>query len=464
MRHACRVLLLFVVASLLTASFSYAQTVPRDTVKRDTVKRDSAAVSRDSLNARLTQLEKDLELLRGQLADESRIAARTRSRIGLIFTARMQLNMFANDQRTNSVDVPQVVLAPQPSVNPNSNPGTRTFGMSMRQSRIGAAVSVDSVLGGRFEGDFDLDFFGGTSNGPGDRRLFAEPRLRTVRAQMHWSRTELMIGSETPLISDLNPISVAAVGLPGFVAAGNLWNWIPQIRLTQEILGSAKNGSPATFALQGALLSPYSNAQHIAETDAADAGERSGRPFIESRARLRWGANEDGNLSDGEMLGKGGEIGFSGHYGWVRTSGTTMQNTKAIAADAHIALPGNLELRGEVYRGQLLRGLGGGGIAQNFGRAIDTASVGPALRDVAGWFQINSQLHPTLIAGVGCGFDAVDLRDRPVRQRNTSCAAHTLYRPNQPVFIAFELRGLQTRYAERNYRGTHLNLAIGFEL
>lgn len=434
------------------------------TASRDTIRRDSASVARDSLEARLTQLEKDLALLRTQLGDESRIAARTRSRIGLIFTARMQMNMFANTERTNSVDVPQLVLAPPTTVNPNSNPGTRTFGMSMRQSRVGAAVSVDSVLGGRFEGDFDLDFFGGSSTGPGDRRLFAEPRLRTARAQMHWARTELLVGSETPLISDLNPISVAAVGFPGFVAAGNLWNWLPQIRLTQEILGSSKDGSPVTFALQGALLAPFTNAQHIAETDAVDAGERSGRPFVESRARLRWGATENGNLSDGEMLGRGGEIGVSAHYGWVRTSGTRMQNSKAIAADAHIALPGNMELRGEMYRGQLLRGLGGGGIGQNFGRAIDTSSVGPILRDVAGWVQLNAQLHPTFIAGVGCGLDAVDLRDRPVRQRNTACAAHTLYRPNQPVFIAFELRGLQTRYADHNYRGTHFNLSIGFEL
>lgn len=443
----------------MAVPYSQAQTASRDTIRKD-----SASVARDSLEARLTQLERDLALLRAQLGDESRIAARTRSRTGLIFTARMQMNMFANTERTNSVDVPQLVLAPPTTVNPNSNPGTRTFGMSMRQSRIGAAVSVDSVLGGRFEGDFDLDFFGGSSTGPGDRRLFAEPRLRTARAQMHWARTELLIGSETPLISDLNPISVAAVGFPGFVAAGNLWNWLPQIRLTQEVLGSAKNGSPVTFALQGALLAPFSSAQHIAETDAVDAGERSGRPFIETRARLRWGPGEDGNLSDGEMPGRGGEIGVSAHYGWVRTSGTGMQNSKAIAADAHVALPRNLELRGEVYRGQLLRGLGGGGIGQNFGRAIDTSSVGPILRDVAGWVQLNAQLHPTFIAGVGCGLDAVDLRDRPVRQRNTACAAHTLYRPNQPVFIAFELRGLQTRYADRNYRGTHFNLAIGFEL
>lgn len=434
-----------------------AQTVPP-------VKRDSATTATDSLAARLEQLEKDLALLRQQVADESRMSTRTRSRIGLTLTARIQLNVFANSDRVNTVDVPQLLSAPPTAGNPANGPGTRTLGMSLRQSRLGAAASIDSVLGGRFEGDFDLDFFGGVSSGPGDRRLFPEPRLRTARAQLHWARTELLVGSETPLISDLSPISMAAVGIPGFVAAGNLWNWLPQIRLTREVFGSSAAGSPVTIAIQGAALAPFSNSQHIAETDAVDAGERSGRPFLESRARVRWGARPDGSLSDGEVLTRGGEIGVSAHYGWVRTSGNSMQNSHAVAADAQIALPAHFELRGEVYHGQLLRGLGGGGIGQNFGRALDSLSLGPILRDTAGWLQLNALLHPTFITGVGCGSDAVNLRDRPVRQRNTACAAHALFRPSQPVFLAFEYRVLQTRYADHNYRGSHFNLALGFEL
>ena len=320
------------------------------------------------------------------------------------------------------------------------------------------------MLGGRFEGDFDLDFFGGVSNGPGDRRLFPEPRLRTARAQLHWAHTELLVGSETPLISDLNPISMAAVGLPGFVAAGNLWNWLPQIRLTREVFRSANTESPVSIAVQAAALAPFSNAQHLAEPDAVDAAERSGRPFLESRGRVRWGAMQDGNLSDGEVLSHGGEFGVSAHYGWVRSSGTSMQHSEAIAADAQIALPGHIELRGEVYRGQLLRGLGGGGIGQNFGRPPDSLSLGGILRDTAGWLQLNALLHPTMIAGIGCGADAVNLREHPVRERNTTCAVHALYRPSQPVFLSFEYRALQTRYSNTNYRGSHFNLALGFEL
>jgi hypothetical protein len=112
----------------------------------------------------------------------------------------------------------------------------------------------------------------------------------------------------------------------------------------------------------------------------------------------------------------------------------------------------------------LLRGLGGGGIAQNFGRALVGESLGPPLRDVAGWAQLNITPHTTLITGAGCGFDSVDPDDRPVRERNLACAAHMLYRPAQPVFVAFEFRRIATRYTERTFRSSHLNLALGFEL
>jgi hypothetical protein len=428
----------------------------------DSARRDSSSSSQDSLAARLARLEGDVALLRRQLADETRMATRTRSRLGLVLSARVQTNIFANSHRTNNVDVPQYLLAPPATPNPLGSPGTRTLGMSVRQSRLGAAITVDSVLGATFHGDIDMDFFGGASTGPGDRRLFPEPRMRTARAELRWRRTELLVGSETPLISDLNPISVAAVGLPGFVGAGNLWNWLPQIRVTRDVI--ALGDSRLRIALQGAVLTPFGAAQHVGEPDAVDAGERSARPFLQSRVRVRWGISDDDAGTDGAILEHGAELGVGTHHGWLRVSEPGLQHSRAIAADARVALPGRVELRGEVYRGQLLRGLGGGAIGQTFGRALPGRTLGPALRDVAGWFQLNAEPHPTLITGAGCGFDAVNSDDRPVRQHNSACAVHGVLRPMQPVFIGVELRWLQTRYAEGVYRGRHFNLALGFEL
>lgn len=108
--------------------------------RSDTTRRDTTAVHADSTAARLARLEAELALLRQQLGDETRSATHTRSRIGLTLMARVQLNLFTGYGRTNSVDVPQVVLAPVTPANTSGTPGTRSFGMSLRQSRVGGAV------------------------------------------------------------------------------------------------------------------------------------------------------------------------------------------------------------------------------------------------------------------------------------------------------------------------------------
>ncbi|HYW49155.1 MAG TPA: hypothetical protein VE861_01045 [Gemmatimonadaceae bacterium] len=421
--------------------------------------RDSTAA--DSTKARLERLEAELVLLRRQVGEEFSTAVRTRSRLTLTLHARIQTNLFATSGRTNSVDVPTFVLAPAARAARPGSPGTRALGLSARQSRVGASASLDSVLGGVFEGDLDLDFSGGPAEAPGDRRLFPEPRLRTARARLVWERTELLVGAETPLISDLNPVSLAAVSVTGFVSAGNLWNWLPQVRVSRDL---AVLPGGARVGLQGAVLAPFTGSQNVSESDAVDAGERAARPFLQTRVRLQWGNASAAAYGDGEVRAAGGEIGIGAHRGWLRTSGTRLETSRAISGDLLVALLRAVELRGEVYAGQLLRGLGGGAIGQNFGLAADGTTTGSPLQDVAGWFQLNAQAHPSVVTGVGCGFNRVEPAGRPVRDFNNSCSAHALVRPALPLFVGLEYRRLATRYIDRVYRASHLNLVLGFEL
>jgi hypothetical protein len=222
------------------------------------------------------------------------------------------------------------------------------------------------------------------------------------------------------------------------------------------------------LAIQGAVMAPYANTVAPGEPDAVDAGERSRRPAIEGRLRARWGDEEERAITGTTMIGdRGGEIGLGIHRGWVATGPGTLEVSRAVSVDAHVVPLRGLEVRGEAYAGQLLRGLGGGGIAQNFGPADPSAppgSLGRVVRDVAGWAQLNVQPHPVFLAGIGCGLDLVDPDANPTRLQNTACAVHAAWRPRQPLVFGVEYRQLGTRFATGTYGARHVNLVLGFEL
>jgi hypothetical protein len=417
------------------------------------------SLSPDSLAARLARAEAAIAALRQQLATESQSTVRTRSRLQLDLTGRVLTNFFLTLGRVDNVDVPRTAFAP------SALPEEDAFGVTVRQTRLGAHVTVSDVLGGLFIGDVDMDFFGGVQNGPGDRRLFPEPRMRTTSARLRWTRTEVMVGMEVPLVSELNPVSLASGGIPLFSGTGNLWNWLGQLRVSQE-LGATPVGSTAIrWGLQAAVMSPYAAVQSPEEPDANDAGERSRRPAFETRLRARWGDSTASGGSDVSIGDGGGEIGVGVHRGWVANGKGELITSYATTVDARVSLGTRIEVRGEAYVGRLLRGLGGGAIGQAFGRPVTGATLGPPLRDRAGWAQLNAQLISTVLAGAGCGLDVVEIEDRPTRRRNRVCAGHLLWRPSEPIVVGLEYRGLATEYDTGvTGRARHLNLSVGFEL
>jgi hypothetical protein len=277
-----------------------------------------------------------------------------------------------------------------------------------------------------------------------------------------------MVGAETPLISDLNPLSLASVGTPDFSGAGNLWNWLGQVRLTRHVASAGAGPRAVRLYVQGAVMSPFAGQLAPGEPDAVDAGERSRRPALEGRVSARWGRDGDaGTIADGLIGDRGGEVGVGAHRGWVAEYDGDLAASRALSVDARAVVARGVELRGEWYVGQLLRGLGGGGIAQNYGRPDPDApagSLGRPLRDQAGWLQLNVQPHTTLLAGVGCGVDLVNRDDAPARLQNTVCAAHAEWRPVQPLVIGAEYRQIGTRYPAGTYGARHVNLIFGVEL
>lgn len=239
----------------------------------------------------------------------------------------------------------------------------------------------------------------------------------------------------------MSPVSPAAIGTPGFVTAGNLWLWLPQVRATLETGGATRIG------LQLAVLASTTGDAVGAFDTAADAAERSGRRATEARVRLRMGEDE-----------RASEIGCGGHLAWIAAPGDVLLRSTAFACDAQVAPFARVELRGEVYTGRGLRGLGGG-VSQNLGRS------GALLDDRGGWAQLNVTAHPMLRLAAGCGVDQPREADVPAggRLRNDACAGSAIVRPGGPLFFGVEARRLATRYAAGTVTNHHVNLAAGFE-
>lgn len=353
------------------------------------------------------------------------------------FTGTVLMNAFYNSARTNNSDVP--VFADTDAT------GVTGASATMRQTRLGVFVTDPDVLAGSFSGEIDLDFFGGQQPQPGNR-TFPLLRLRRAIATVQWSHIQLLLGQEKPLVSDRNPRSLAGIGVPDFSAAGNLWFWIPQARVTAEY------GYTLRLAVQGAVLAPIAGGIQGAAATQADSGERSGRPYLEGRVRLGWGPTDDPS-----------EVAVGGHIGWIRGvyaigGGTdSLLESRAITFDTRIKL-GPAELIGEAFAGQALAGLGGGGIGQYAGTG------GAPVRTHGGWGQLNVRPRTGWMFGGGCGID--DPKDSDVlptgRFRNFVCEGHVEWRPPGPLLFGFEFRRLQTRYQSGDYTVNHLNLAAGF--
>ena len=395
---------------------------------------DSARAAADSIARRLRRAEDAIALLQQQLAEQAAQGVTTKSRMKLELNGRLLVHVVHNDHDVNNADDPQFVLptltnVPTPLV------------MTARQSTLGAVLTASDVLGGRFTGDLDVDFYGGQLSGSGGR-TFPLIRMRTARASVRWANGELLIGQETPLIAGLNPVSPAAIGTPLFAAAGNLWLWLPQLRGTIQTAGDVSVG------LQAAVLANITG-DNVGNFDTSvDDAEHSGRPAIETRVRLRWGESEQHS-----------ELGCGGHLGWLDAPSGDGTRTYGAACDARIFLTSAVELRGELFSGRGLRGLGGGGIGQLYNKA------GRPVDDAGGWAQLGISATPMLNLGGGCGVDRARSSDlsASARLRNGSCQLYGIARPSGPLFFGLEVRGLQTQYVSRTFTNYHVSLATGFE-
>lgn len=403
--------------------------------------------------AKLSGIEDELRLLNGKVDDQYQTKVESASRYRVKLSGIALFDAFGNRGSVDSTDVPQHAGVP-------GSFGERgSIGGSLRQSQIGMEVFGPEWAGARLDGNLRFDFAGGfpnTVNGV----TFGLPRLRTGTINLRWPNTSVVVGQDSPFFSALSPSSLASLATPAFSYSGNLWYWIPQVRVEHRI--AISEGGSAV--IQAGLLDPLTGDLPRDTFDRSpQAGEISRSPGY--AARVGFAHGQDDSLS----------IGVGGYFSRQNWGFTRTVDGWAGTVDWQFPLARRFALRGEFYRGSALGGLGATG-----GHSIALADVPnnaqPAVRGLqtlGGWAQLKFRATSTVEFNTGYGqdnpfssqlrrFSPAFARFYPDLGINRDVLLNSIYRPRSNLLLSLEYRHLYSaRLLDARRTAEHVNAAIG---
>jgi len=403
-------------------------------------------------------LDEEYQLLSGKVDDQYQTKVESASKYRLRLSGIVLMNLVSNQGVVDSVDLPTLAYA-----RPAGDSGG-SFGATLRQSEIGLEAFGPNVAGARTTADLQIDLAGGfpsVPNGINSGLL----RLRTATMRMDWTNTSVVVGQDAIFFSPNSPTSFASLAIPALSAAGNLWSWVPQIRVEHRVV----LGDESSLLFQGGILDPVSG--EIPGSASGSSYYRQPGPGESSRqpaygTRIAWTRNVFGQAL---RLGMGGYYSRQ-NYGFGRT-------VDAWAGMSDIELPLNRQfsLSAKLYRG---RGLGGlyGGIGRSVlfsGDPTLSTSQIEALDSVGGWAQLKYRPANKWEFNAAYGMDnpyASNLEYFPYAQaygdptlaRNKGSFGNMIYRPRSDLLFSAEYRHLTTYTINNGGAGAgQLNLMMG---
>jgi hypothetical protein len=305
-----------------------------------------------------------------------------------------------------------------------------------RQSILGFMVKPATVDTANWSpsGKVEFDFFGTrpVDNFLPQGRVLNQPRLRFAYFQFAKQDLKITAGQDKAIFAPLDPVSLSHVAIPLGSTAGNLWAWLPQVRVD----ATHKFGNSSAL-FQFGLLRPQFADGRLGDTPgvgtsiegAPGLGERSSHPFYQSRVALSH-----------EMNGSTATVGAAGHYGRERVGATRTMDSWGFAIDYSIPLHSRIRWRGENFVGSNLIPFSGG-ILQGVGFVAPSqfSRIGAG----GGWTEliIKATEDNRNVFYVGVGDD--DPRDRHLvqgstRSRNAFAWASYFRKVSDDVTVAFE--------------------------
>ena len=399
-------------------------------------------------------LDEEYQLLSGKVDEQYQTKVESASKYRMRLSGIVLLNLFSNVGTVDNADIPSIAYD-----RPLGASGG-AFGGSLRQSQIGLEVFGPEFAGAHTKADLQMDFGGGfprSLNGVN----FGLLRLRTGTVRMDWAHTSIVAGQDGLFFSPNSPTSFASLAIPALSYAGNLWGWVPQLRIEHRItLGENSN-----LLLQGGIIDSQSGEPPVFDFyRTPQAGERSRQPAYATR--VAWSHT---------VFGQPLRIGAAGYYG--RQSYGFGRNVDAWSGMTDWDLPfgRQFSLSGKFYRGKGLGGLGGG-----IGRSVffsgDPASLYTQVRGLnsaGGWAQLKYRPASKIEFNGAFGEDAPYSADihafsnpqtygDPTLTKNQSGLVNVIYRPRSDLLFSAEFRHLKTFTTDNGtYNADHVNLMMG---
>ncbi len=415
---------------------------------------ETPAQSDQKHEERLIKLEEQGEVNTAQIKEHAQTKVETGSRLKLRLFGEIIFNTYLNSSESANSDVPTIAF-------PNSVIAGRkrnNLGATLRQSKIGLAMTGVRLGNARLSAEAEFDFWGGPiSRYDGD--MLGSLRIRTASARLDWDRTTLEIGQKDPIISPLTPNSLAAVWIPPMASTGNLWQWRPQITVEHRL----RLNESSSLILQGGLMPNFSD---ISGTPIGGLGgiTHEGYPGYEGRIAFRRTLEDERNF----------EIGVGGYGERKAFSFNRQVNSYALTGDWQIPLGSRLTLSGEAYYGQSIN-LGERSATSidrlyaATGNVLNPASIIRGIHSAGGWAQLNIKATPKLDFNLTAGKDDPNNNDvrfgtigNFTRFKNQAASANFIYFLTQNFEMSLEYRRTLTDYAPGRRTNNHFNLAFGY--
>jgi hypothetical protein len=459
------------------------ETANKEAATQEETTEDTAEeITVNSLSDRLDVLQEEMELNKARVVEFGQTRVESGEKFNLRLFGTLLFNSYYNTAGTADPPTGLHLL----SDNDRSLDNGSNFGATIRQTILGFTFFAPTIGRWQLSGDLQLDFFGGNPpvyNG----RAFSPLRLRIARARLQHlepllddegnlvrlvpGRLAIVVGQDDPIISPLNPTSLAQVGFPAFADSGNLWSWTPQAKAIYHLI----NRERQRLTIEGGILAPYNgqtNFEFQFET-RPDAGERGRLPAFQSRLSYQRGnvnAQTAGYLlfPDPPPF----QIGIGGHYARHFGAPGRIINSAAVAGDYVIPVGKRLIFSGELFWGRSISGLGGGVVQGIVIPIYGTSTLG--IRSRGGWSQLTVRPHSDVSLNFAYGIDdpynedlrgvRFDLPGATSRTANRSVSANILYRFRSNFIMSAEYRFMQTLFTESTIRHNHhINIGFGYQ-